>query len=342
MSTLNSGTGTFVLAWAASLFASCGPTDSLATPPEPPEAEPAQPAEPAQELAPDAGVAPARTLCPEASIVEPGKLSLPELEEYRLSFSPDGNTAFFARGELLFPFSRQATIYLSRRVDGAWSEPEVAPFSGTYPDLDPVVSSDGSLLYFSSIRPVAGMERNDVDLWVVSIEGNGFGEPQNLGADVNSPADELYPSVTTDGDIYFASDRNDGLGSFDLWRTLRSQGATQPENLGSALNGAGFEFNPWVSAHGELLLFTKLGAAGGYGLGDLYASLDLGAGFLPARNLGPCINTVHDEYHASPRLEGAELYFIRRLVTPAEVPGDIYHVSLRDWLEGFPRSITAE
>ncbi len=277
-----------------------------------------------------------RARCPEPTLVEPGKFSLPELQEYRLSFTPDGNTAFFARGEILFPFSRQATIYLSRRRGGVWSEPEVAPFSGTYPDLDPFVSSDGKLLYFSSIRPVAGQERADVDLWVVSIEGDGFGAPENLGESVNSPADELYPTVTRNGDVYFASDRGDGMGSFDLWRTRRSQGAAEPENLGPTLNSPGLEFNPWVSAHGELLLFTRLDAPGGYGSGDLYGSVELGGGYLPPRNLGPCVNSVHDEYHASPRLERGELYFIRREVTPVEVPGEIYRLSLRDWLAGFP------
>lgn len=273
--------------------------------------------------------------------MEPGKLSLPELHEYRLSFTPDGNTAFFARGEVLFPISRQATIYLSRRESGVWSEPEIAPFSGTYPDLDAVVSSDGTLVYFSSIRPVAGVERSDLDLWVVPVEGDGFGEPVNLGADVNSPADELYPSVTVEGDVYFASDRSDGLGSFDLWRTRRSRGATEPENLGPVLNGPGLEFNPWISPHGELLLLTRLGAPDGYGLGDLYVSVELGNGFTTPRNLGPCVNTIHDEYHASPRLERGELYFIRREVAPVEVPGEIYRLSLRSWLAAFP-GITAE
>jgi hypothetical protein len=323
---------------AAGLLAGCAAAD-VTPEPAPPLAElqePAleQPLEP--ERAPAAGAQPERARCPEPTLVEPGKFSLPALQEYRLSFTPDGNTAFFARGEMLFPFSRQATIYLSRRQDGVWSEPEVAPFSGTYPDLDPVVSSDGTLLYLSSIRPVDGVERSDVDLWVVPIEGEGFGEPVNLGSDVNSLADELYPSVTVEGDVYFASDRADGLGSFDLWRTRRSRGATQPENLGPALNGPGLEFNPWISAHGELLLFTQLDGPDGYGSGDLYVSVDLGSGFRPARNLGPCVNSVHDEYHASPRLETGDLYFIRREVAPVEVPGEIYRLSMRAWLASFP------
>lgn len=339
MSTLTAARQVFVLVCcAAGLAAGCEaaePADRLVVPPGaalPDAGTPLAPAPP-PEPALDAGE-PAR--CPEASLVEPGTFSLPGQEEYRLSFSPDGNTAFFARGELLFPISRQSTIYLSRRVDGVWSEPEVAPFSGTYPDLDAVFSSDGTQVYFSSIRPVAGVERSDVDLWLVPVEGDGFGEPVNLGDDVNSPADELYPSVTVEGDVYFASDRSDGLGAFDLWRTRRSQGATAPENLGPVLNGAGLEFNPWISAHGELLLWTRLNAPDGYGLGDLYVSVDLGHGFLPPRNLGPCVNTQHDEYHASPRLESGELYFVRRQSTPVEVPGEIYRLSLRDWLASYP------
>ena len=115
-----------------------------------------------------------------------------------------------------------------------------------------------------------------------------------------------------------------------------TQGATAPENLGPALNGAGLELNPWVSAHGDLLLLTRLNSPEGYGLGDLFVSVDLGSGFSAPRNLGPCVNTHHDEYHASPRLQTGELYFIRRESTPVEVPGEIYRLSLRDWLAGYP------
>jgi len=266
--------------------------------------------------------------CPEAAVFEPGVFSLPDQHEYRVAFTPDGQTAFFARSTEFFPESREATLYMSELEDGVWSTPVVAPFSGVYPDLDPFVSSDGERVYFSSIRPVAGQERTDVDVWVVERSGDGFGEPENLGPAVNSENDELFPSVTDAGDIYFGSDRAGGAGAFDVWRTRLSVGASEPENLGPSINTEGLEFNPWVSPDGHVLLFTGLNRAGGYGAGDLYASIDLGAGFGGGVNLGPCVNTSADEYHAAPRVDRWQLFFVRLHFDPVWIPGDLYVVDL--------------
>ena len=109
------------------------------------------------------GDAPAR-----AEVFAPGTLSDPR-EQWRITFTPDGRTAYFAASDGFFPFTRQATIYVSHRAGAGagWSTPEVAPFSGEHPDIDPFVSRDGRRLYFSSIRPVDGTLRGDADLWMV-------------------------------------------------------------------------------------------------------------------------------------------------------------------------------
>src|SRR5688500_20191206 len=86
---------------------------------------------------------------------------------------------------------RQATIYLTRRTGDQWSAPEVAPFSGTWSDIDPSVSPDGQRLYFSSIRPVDGQTRADIDIWVMERAGDGWSTPVRLGAEVNTAEEEL-------------------------------------------------------------------------------------------------------------------------------------------------------
>ena len=116
-------------------------------------------------------------------------------EQWRITFTPDGKTAYFAESPEFFPFTRQATIYVSTFVDGAWTEPVVAPFSGQYSDIDPFISPNGQRLYFSSIRPVDGVMRGDIDLWMVERTATGWSEPFHLGPEVNSPADELYRQI---------------------------------------------------------------------------------------------------------------------------------------------------
>jgi YVTN family beta-propeller protein len=122
-----------------------------------------------------------------------------------LAFTPDGKTAYFASSDEFFPFTRQATIYVSHLADGAWTAPEVAPFSGRYSDIDPFLSPDGRRLYFSSIRPVEGVTRGDLDIWMVERTVNGWGDPVRLGPEVNSTEDELYASTSARGTLYFAS-----------------------------------------------------------------------------------------------------------------------------------------
>jgi WD40-like Beta Propeller Repeat len=172
---------------------------------------------------------------------------------------------------------------------------------------------------------------------VVERNGGGWGEAKNLGPAVNSASDELFPSVTDLGVIYFGSDRPGGAGAWDIWRQSLSATAGAAENIGPAINTDGLEFNPWISPDGHLLLLTALNRPGGYGAGDLYFSVDLGAGFNPPVNLGPCVNTSADEYHAAPRLETGELFFARLHFDPVWIPGDLYVLDLRrlgaSWLK---------
>ena len=268
-------------------------------------------------------------------IFAPGVIS-DDNEQWRITFTPDGRTAYFAESPEFFPFTRQATIYVSTFVDGAWTEPVVAPFSGEFSDIDPFISPNGQRLYFSSIRPVDGVMRGDIDLWMVERTAGGWSEPVNLGPAVNDPnADELYPSVDAKGTLYFASGPffpQPGL-DFDIYRAERSgAGFAAREELGAGVNTQptpsdawlqdAWEFNPEISVDGRTLVFTSL-RPGGFGLGDLYVSHLVQGEWTAARNLGPVVNTASDEYHPTVSRNGRELYFVRRI--PER--GDFYVVS---------------
>ena len=159
--------------------------------------------------------APGGTQAPASPAVLAEGVISTDAEEYRISFAPDGTTAWFSRSDAFFPQSREATIMESQLVDGTWSEPSVAEFSGEHPDLDPWVAPDGESIYFSSIRPVDGEERSDVELFRVDREADGWSEPVHL-ADLGSPTDELGASVDEDGTVWFASDRSGGAGGWDI------------------------------------------------------------------------------------------------------------------------------
>ena len=258
-------------------------------------------------------------------------------EQWRITFTPDGGTAYFTESPGFFPITRRATIYLSQVTGGRWSEPTVAPFSGTFSDIDPFVSRDGERLYFSSIRPFAGATRGDLDIWMVQRTGSGWGEPIRLGDEVNTAADELYPSASSDGTLFFASGpRAPAPGQhWDIYGARRAgSGFAQREKLGPGVNTtpspsdanlqSAWEFNPEISADGRMLVFTSLRP--GFGFGDLYVSHFRKGAWTPAQNLGPAVNTTADEYHPTLSRDGRALYFVRR----GPAPGNFYVISTWD------------
>ena len=278
---------------------------------------------------PPAGGEPPR----EPAILGAGVIST-DAEEWRITFTPDGRTAYFARSAEFFPVSRQATILTSSWNGLAWSAPTTASFSGQHPDIDPFITPDGQRLFFSSIRPVDGQPRKDIDLWMAARQRDGsWGPPAHLGPAVNSAQDELYPSVSSNGTLYFASDRPGGLGGFDIYKT--SPGAdgayAAAVNVGAPINSNIWEFNPAITPDNGTLLFVGLNRPGGQGLGDIYQSRRSGGGWETPQALPPSVNTVNNEFHPSLSPNGQVLYFVRRIARPASgrPQGDLWSMRRR-------------
>ncbi|HYD12151.1 MAG TPA: hypothetical protein VEC11_04835 [Allosphingosinicella sp.] len=248
-----------------------------------------------------------------------------DTEESMLSVSPDGSQLFWGVSRVWFPMSRVSEIWTARRTVNGWEGRERASFSFGYSDGDPFVSPDGRRIYFVSVRPVRG-PRRDFDLYVVERTATGFGPARNLGTNVNSPEDELYPSVAADGTVYFASDRS---GTWKIYRARPqadgSYGA--PEPLPAPVNAEGnWNFNPFVSADHRTLLYTSLNRAGDRGRGDIWmARLDADGAVTIARNLGPLVNSAQDEFHPTLSPDGRALFFIRRTGEPGAT-ADVYWV----------------
>ncbi len=276
--------------------------------------------------------------CPPVEKFAPGVVSLDNRWEWRLSFTPLRTRLYFAATTGWWPGTReQATILTAhRRRDGSWSTPEPASFSGVHSDFDPFVSPDGMTLYFSSMRPVDGREKADMDLWMVRRTWTGWGEPVHLGPLVNAEGyDELYSSIDFWGNLYFARVKAPvPTEDVEIWRSQRrwdgSFGA--PEKLGAGVNTPErWEYNPEISPDGRTLLFARLDLPDdgledeGHGLGDLYVSRLRNGRFTDAKNLGPCVNTAADEFHPTVLWERDALYFARDI----GVPSDFYRTKLR-------------
>ena len=253
--------------------------------------------------------------------IAPVELAGGDAYAWRMAVAPDGTRALVGQSSGFFATSRKSRIDAVRRQpDGSWGEPERVSFSnGSGADLDPFFTADGARLWFSSIRPVDGEGRKDTDLWYVDHRPDGtFGEPVNPGAAINSPAEDLYPTVAADGTLYFGSDRaGDG---FDIWYVapLPAGGWSTPAPLPGPVNTDGWEFNPALAPDGRTLVFTALDRSGGPGLGDLWFTTPVEDRWSEPALL-TTVNSARDEYHASFSPDGATLFFVR--------DGTLHHIA---------------
>jgi|ERR1041385_3157164 Tol biopolymer transport system component len=241
----------------------------------------------------------------EPTIFADGVISTGDFDSHP-AFTPDGQTLYFVRST---PNFNLWTILVSRFENGQWNTPEVAPFSGQYSDADPFITPDGSRFYFISNRPAAGKSSSDLDIWVMEKIGEGWGEPKNLGAPVNSSGSEWYPTIAANGTIYFGSDREGGKGRTDLYRSRVVSGKyMEAENLGDSINTQFNEFEPLIAPDESFLIFMGGGRPDGRGGFDLYISYNQNGTWVKPVNLGDKINSSGNEY--SPAISPDGKYFL--------------------------------
>lgn len=244
-------------------------------------------------------------------LFEPGLVSTP-LDELNAVFSPDGRELYWSINSMQGA-PGVGVIVFSRRQGNRWSRPELASFSGQYSDYDPFFSADGQKLYFISVRPKGAATWNplDFDIWVVDRQGNGWSEPRNIGAPVNSDVPEYYPSLASDGTMYFSTQRPGSRG-FDIFRARPDGqgGFLAPENLGDSVSGPAntAEIDNYVAPDQSFIVFAS-GRPGGVGGQDLYVSFNRNGVWSGARLLPRDINSPAREYTPIGSPDGQYLYF---------------------------------
>ena len=133
------------------------------------------------------------------------------------AFSSDGKTMYFTRCRWDATYPRMAEIYSASRSDAAWGEAKLCELAkDTLSSFaHPAVSPNGAFLYFVSDMP-GGM--GGLDLWRAEITGGSFGPLENLGSDINTEGDEMFPTFRPNGDLYFSSNGRGGMGGLDIYR----------------------------------------------------------------------------------------------------------------------------
>ncbi|OSY88712.1 hypothetical protein WH52_03280 [Tenacibaculum holothuriorum] len=206
-------------------------------------------------------------------------------------------------------------IAVTHKINGKWSNPKVASFSGQFKDLEPFLSPDGLTLFFASNRKTnnSNEAKNDVDIWYVKRSSlkSPWSEPINIGSIINTSANEFYPSVTQKGDLFFTAEYPNSKGKEDIYVSRFVDGKyTTPVSLSSNINSNKYEFNAFVAPDESFIIFTSNGHKNHLGRGDLYISKkDKNNNWLPAEHLGKKINSRGLDYCPFVDINSNTLYF---------------------------------
>ncbi|UWY27796.1 OmpA family protein [Flavobacterium sp. TR2] len=197
-------------------------------------------------------------------------------------FTKDGKTVYFTRNNYIDgkkgkDDNKITLIKLYKAelgADGKWTNIAELPFnSDNYSTAHPALSPDEKTLYFASDMPgTIGQS----DLYKVSINPNGgYGTPENLGNTINTEGKETYPYLTSENEIYFASDGHPGLGGLDVFvANIDNNGKiSNIQNVGADVNSPKDDFAYIIDPETRRGFFTS-NKDGGQGSDDIYTFLE--------------------------------------------------------------------
>lgn len=165
------------------------------------------------------------------------------------AFTKDGTQMYFTRSNFLGnkygtddTKTNRLRIYRATNVNGKWTNIEDLPFNNdSFSNAHPALRPDGKSMIFASDRPTS---IGQTDLYEVAINGDGtFGEIKNLGPSINTIGRETFPTLSTTGEFYFASDGHPGLGGLDVFGAIKNADNTYKViNVGKPVNSPGDDF----------------------------------------------------------------------------------------------------
>ena len=164
-----------------------------------------------------------------------------EYDEGVCSLSADGATMYYTYCAQEEGFPKTADIYKSARSEAQWSVgTRVEIFSDTMlMAAHPAIGVDGYLYFVSDAKGGYGGK----DIWRVPLDGIGAAAPENLGPDINTPGDEMFPYMRDDTVLFFSSDGHPGMGGLDIFKAVKKKGGGwSVENMKSPINSMSDDF----------------------------------------------------------------------------------------------------
>ncbi|PXV64698.1 peptidoglycan-associated lipoprotein [Dysgonomonas alginatilytica] len=194
-----------------------------------------------------------------------------EADEGTPAFSASGNIMYYTFSKQELGWSTTAVIHKAQRADGAFGKGEkLALLADTmsmyaHPSLTPT----GDFLYFVSDMPGG---YGGKDIWRAGMFGDEISYIENMGADINTAGDEMFPYVRTDSTFYFSSDGHPGMGGLDIFKATLSKRTKiwNLENMGSPINSQADDFGLTFEGDREAGFFSS-NRGDGRGLDHIYS-----------------------------------------------------------------------
>lgn len=224
-----------------------------------------------------------------------------EFEDGTPSFSSDYTELWFTRCEAGKREKKGCVIMYSTREGTRWTDPvKQEILADSLVAAHPAISPDGQTLYFVSDIP-GGLGGKDIYRVTRTSPGSPWSQPENLGADINTRGDELFPYMRNNGWLYFASDGHIGMGGLDIFRAVPQGGdGWMVENMRSPLNTHADDFGITFEREAEKGIFSS--SRKGRAVDDLYT-------FVMPPLLFSITGLVKDEKTGQP-VEGATVQLI--------------------------------
>lgn len=229
-----------------------------------------------------------------------------------MNLSVDGRKMYFTGCNWPEGFG-SCDLFVSYKLGNYWESPSNlgTRVNSQWWDSQPVVSSDGNRIYFSSKRSGG---KGGSDIWMsIRLENRSWSPPVNLGDSINTTANEMSPFLHADGStLYFSSDGHFGLGGADLFISRKDELGrwSKAKNLGYPINSKYNDINLFMSIDGSIA-FISSDRKEGQGGFDLY-------------------QTVPEEF-----IKPQEVYFVKGIVVDKSTLKPVgARVEITDLLDG--------
>lgn len=195
-------------------------------------------------------------------------------DEGASSLNLKGNTLYFTRCRVDKKYILGCKIYMSTRKGVAWGDAEEVKINGAVDSTSighPSVSDDEMVLYFSANLPGGYGAR---DIWMIKRDkknGPWNGDAINIGPEINTPGNEMFPYIRNNGILYFSSDYHIGMGGLDIFEAKSDPKTSKYKvsNLKSPINSNADDFGVIYEGGAERGFFSS-SRKGGKGGDDIY------------------------------------------------------------------------